>query len=177
MPTFGDTTSGAGSFPGSADRALLSPATAASGGTVDAIWVYVVLAIAGGNRMKGVMHADSAGAPGALVAASNASSVITATGWNRIAVAGSPAFVAGNYWIGMVGDDGNLDYGEDSSGAGAVMANGTYSFASPPASWPGTDASYANVLVNCYVEYSTGGGGGGADDDPITSCFPVGYYE
>lgn len=161
MPTFGDTTAGTGSFPGSADRALVSPATASEGGTVDAIWVYAVLAMAGGNQLKGLLFSDSGGAPATLVAASNASSTITATGWNRLTVTGSPAFSAGNFWIGMVANDSNLDYGEDTSGAGAVMANGTYSFASP-GNWPGTDASYSAVLANAYVEYTVSGGGGGA---------------
>ena len=155
MATFGDTTYGGSSFPGSDGRLLVSKFTLSESATVTAIWVYGVYVFAGGH-LKGAVLADSSGVPSTTLIVSSSSSAITSSGWVSLSASGSLS--AGDYWLGIFGDSGAVDYGDDASGSGALMANGTFTFASPPGSWPGTDGSYG-TQVNVYVEYTPASGG------------------
>jgi hypothetical protein len=38
------------------------------------------------------------------------------------------------------------------------MANGTFSYATPPGAWPGTDISYDATRVNAAIEYTAASG-------------------
>lgn len=158
MPTFGDTTSGVDEFPGSGDRALMDQFAISENGTADSISLFFGASSTAGSNAKGLIYTDSAGAPGSLVAVSASAAVPAGGGWLTMNLAGE-SLTTGNYWLGGVTSDFQPYFGEDATGAGAdvVMANGTLSYASPPSTWPGTDASYG-VGLNVYVTYSTGGG-------------------
>lgn len=153
MAILGDNTQGGDTFPGSGDRAILTRFTATEAGTINSAGAYFVRTGAGENA-KVIMYTNNAGIPGTLVAASSGSA-ITASGLTTFAMTGS--FSAGLYFIGVVfdgGSGGSVDVSEDAVGTEVTeMANGTFSYASPPASWPGSDASYV-VRVNAYVDYS-----------------------
>lgn len=158
MPTFGDTTSGGDEFPCSGDRALMDRFAISENGTADSISVFFGASSGSGANAKGLIYTDSAGAPGTLVAASVAGAVGAGGGWVTMNLAGE-SLSTGNYWLGAVTSDFQPYFGEDASGSApdVVMANGTLSYATPPGTWPGTDASYTTGL-NVYVTYSTGGG-------------------
>jgi hypothetical protein len=78
----------------------------------------------------------------------------SAVGWLQLAASGSLA--AGTYWIGTVHDGFSHSVGSDTglSGVRRVIANGTFGYASPPATWPGSDVTYTDVRNNVYVEYT-----------------------
>ena len=74
-------------------------------------------------------------------------------------VAASGDVVDGTYyWLGVVADSFEAYYAKDASGIDSLMANGTFSYASPPSSWPGTDGTYSGGM-NVYVTFTEGGGG------------------
>ncbi len=159
MPIFGDNTAGPDEFPGNTDRALLDRFAIPENGTADSISVYIGASSTAGANVKGLIYTDSGSAPASLVAASASAAAPAGGGWVTMAFSGSPALVAGNYWIGLVADSFQAYYGEDATGSApdVVMANGTLSFSSPPATWPGTDASYG-VGLDVYVTYTAAGG-------------------
>lgn len=116
MATFGKTDNGASTTTASADRKSVSTATPASSGTVTSLsarlWTNNA---AGATVFKGVIYADSTGAPGALLATSdegnisgNTESEITVnfSGANQISiVSGTP------YWIGVhIQDPGTVSW-------------------------------------------------------------------
>lgn len=51
---------------------------------------------------------------------------------------------AGNYWLVFVPDNfqGEIAKSNNIADGQTIMANGTYSYTTPPSSWPGTTASY-----------------------------------
>lgn len=158
MPTFGDTTAGTDTFPGNSDRALLDRATLTESATLSLSWHYVGADSTSGANWKGLIFSDSSG-PSARQAVSAVIAASPASTWVSGSISGSLS--AANYWIGSVADNYQASLGEDATGSApdVVMANGSFSYASPPATWPGTDASYG-VGLNTYVEYTAGGGGG-----------------
>lgn len=156
MPTFGDTTSGTDSFPGSEDRALLDRFNLSEAGTADSLTFFFEASTNPGTSFKGLIYTDSASAPSALVAASSSGSAVD--GWVTVNFA-SEALTAADYWIGIVCNGSDASLGADTTGSApdTVMANGTLSYATPPGTWPGTDASYG-IGLNVYVTYTAGGG-------------------
>lgn len=155
MPTFGDTTNGGDAFPTSAGRALVDRATLTEAATLTASWIYCAAGTTAGTNTKGLIYSDATG-PANRQAVSAARAMVAST-WVSGALSGSLS--AADYWVGEVGDNGTAYYGEDATGVApdANMANGTVTYASPEATWPGSDATYA-VTVNAYVEYTAGGG-------------------
>lgn len=95
------------------------------------------------------------GAPGTLLYVGPTLSFSSA-GFQTGAMSGS--IVAKDYWIGAVSNGGGYNWGEETSSGDTVMASGTFSYASPPSTWPGTDGSYG-VSIDVYLEYTPGGGG------------------
>lgn len=155
MPTFGDTTSGVDEFPCSEDRALVDRATLTEAATLTAVWLYGGASTTAGTTWKGIIYSDSTGPSARQVVAGTATAVASA--WASMTASGSLS--AASYWIGAVSNSFSAYMGEDATGVtpDICMANGTLSYASPPATWPGTDAQYG-VTLNCYVEYTAGGG-------------------
>lgn len=158
-PTFGDTTNGPDTFPAADGRALLSSFALSEAGTVDSIHIYT-----GGGTvgLKGLVYtATAATTLTSRQVVSTAGSNASTPAWRTLTCA-SESLAAGNYGIGPVANGGVSDeyYKDASGGNDACMANGTLDYASPPATWPGNDATYGGQ-VNAYVTYTAGGGGGG----------------
>jgi len=157
MPFLGDTVQGVDSFPCSGDRALLSQFTAAEDGTVIGWQAYFDPTSTAGSAIKFLLFTDNAGAPGTLVASSAGTAVPAGGGLLSGALSG--ALVSGAaYWLGIVANSFQSRLSEDIGGVNYVRREG-FSYASPPATWPGTDASGA-LTFSVAVEYSVGGGGG-----------------
>lgn len=167
MPFVGDTTQGASSNPGNGDRCLVTLFTAAEAGTIVGAQAYFAASSSSGSSAKVVMYTNSSGVPGTLVAASSGTAVPAGGGLVTFTMSGS--FSAADYFIGVVYSDfqANVSTDDGLSGMNTDMANGTLSYSSPPASWPGTDIEYTTSRVNAAVEYTTAGGGGAAKANKI----------
>lgn len=158
MATFGDTTRGAGEFPGNVDRCLVSRYLCVGSGTLDSLTTWFGPSTSASVNFKLVVLTDNAGAPGNLLAVSAAGVSSGAGGGGPVTVAVSGDVVDGTYyWLGIVADDYPAYYAKDDAGIDSLMANGTFSYASPPASWPGTDGTYGGG-VNIYATFTEGGG-------------------
>lgn len=156
---FGDTTQGADDFPCNSDRCLMSrfqcPANASS---IASMTGFFAASSTSGCNVKYLIYSDGAGgtAPGSRLGVSNVQAIpagggaVTATGMSI-----DTTLVSGTYyWLGEVTDSFQGQFNHESTGGAAdmVMANGTFSYTSPPSTWPGTDASYtgnANVYATC----------------------------
>lgn len=159
MAILGDNTQGASNSGGGADRAWLCKFTASEAGTINSAGAYFDASSIAGASMKVLIYTfASANTPGTLVAASSGATVPAGGGLVTAAMSGS--FTAGDYFIGIVTSDfqANVNYDNVGSSADAVLANGSLSYSSPPASWPGTDASYNYPQFNAYVDYTAAGG-------------------
>jgi hypothetical protein len=103
--TFGKTTVGGSSDSFRADRKRVSRYALASGGSVTKLSIYLApTATAGQQVLKGVIYADSAGAPGALLGSSEQltfGSTNTA-GWYDLPFAAPLKLAAGSYWLGVI---------------------------------------------------------------------------
>lgn len=160
MPVFGDDTRGTGEFPGNSDRCLISRYLCTGSGSIDSMSTWFGPSTSAAVNFKLVMLSDAAGAPGNVLVVSDPGVSSGAGGGGPVTVAASGDVVDGTYyWLGIVADNYPAYYAKDSSGIDSLMANGTFSYASPPASWPGTDGTYAGGM-NVYVTFTEGGGGG-----------------
>lgn len=176
MATFGDTTRGTGEFPGNDSRCLVSRFQCVGSGALESMTTWFGPSTSGAANFKLVVLSDAAGAPGNLLAVSSAGVSSGAGGGGPVTVAASGmSFVDGTfYWLGVVADNFPAYYAKDDAGGTAEMANGTFSYASPPASWPGTDGSYDGQM-NVYATFSEGAasvfnpmsGRGGAAAQPL----------
>lgn len=148
-------TNGGGNWGLSANRAMLDRFTLAHEAQLTGLFVYILAGATAGGHVKGVICADNAGLPGAVL-------VVGAPG---AVPAGGPGYVKsdltgtlppGDYWIGAVSDGGSGPSGEMGSGAHtapqSAIINGDFSYATPPANCPAPAARYNNDL-GCYVEY------------------------
>lgn len=143
-----------GTSSSSNDRAVASPFVKAQDGEIISMWAFCTAATAPGTDAKFIIMADDAGAPGDVLCVSTGSSMVS--GWIEFPVPAeaSAAFAAGTYWLGVVADNFTGVWGRRDFIGDAVLANGTFPYASPPASWPGTDASYTGELY-FYCEYES----------------------
>jgi hypothetical protein len=157
MAILGRNTSGGGDFPASADRCLITKYTSIEAGTITGVGLRGVLNF-GADSHKVVVFDDDGGAgePGTLLYVGPVLA-FAAPGFQTGSLAGS--ITAKDYWIGSVSLGGGYNQGVLDSAGDTRMANGTFSYASPPSTWPGTDGSYG-ISVDAYVEYTPGGGGG-----------------
>jgi hypothetical protein len=140
---FGDQTIGADEFPCNTDRALASPFTIAHAGTVSSMFGHFSASTTSGANVRYCIFTDSAGAPGSLVGSTGTAAVPAGAGW--VECTGSIVIPSsGTYWLVMVTDSFQPSMTHDVAGLGdtMVMANGTFSYATPPSTWPGTDATY-----------------------------------
>lgn len=158
MPTFGDLTAGGDTFPCSDGRALVDRFTLTEAATVTGIYVNFSSGTTAGTSFKGLILADSSGLPGSVLVVGTATAVPAGGGY--IQSPASVALAAGDYWIGYVANSFQASSTQDASGTAPnmQMANGTFSYSSPPATWPGSSASYGGQ-INAYVEYTAAGGG------------------
>ena len=159
MAVFGDNTRGTGEFPGSDSRCLISRYLCTGSGTIDSMSTWFGPSTLGSVNFKLVMLSDAAGSPGNLLVVSSPGVSSGAGGGGPVTVAASGSVVDGTYyWLGVVADNFQAYYAKDSSGIDALMANGSFSYSSPPASWPGTDGTYSGGM-NVYVTFTESAGG------------------
>jgi hypothetical protein len=159
LRTFGFTgTVGSGDgFPGSPNRALASKFTKSHAGTVNKLQVRIRSDTAAGN-MKLVAHADDAGGsePGTVLWESQPFAVTTGglfeLGLPLSGITGTDA--ADDYWLVFVPDEFDINVSKSNvlADGQTIMANGTYSYASPPSTWPGTDGTYDGPIC-AFAEY------------------------
>lgn len=160
MPTFGDTSAGGDEFPCSGDRCLVDRFAMPDNGTVNFAQAYSGPSTTAGANWKFVIMSDALSLPDLVLYVSNATAINAASSWFNFTFSGSPSLTPADYWQGTVADSFQAYLGEDATGSSpnVQMANGTFSYSSPPASWPGSDANYG-VGLNVYVDYSLAGGG------------------
>jgi len=161
VAVLGDNTQGVDSFPCSGDRALVTALTAVDSGSINSAYAYFDPGSSAGMNAKVILHQHDGTDPTALVAVSSSLAVPSGGGLvGPFTMSGS--FSAGLLAVGIVADNYEAQLQEDLyvTGFTTQMANGTYSFASPPASWPGTDGTYASVQLNVWIDYTPSGGGG-----------------
>ena len=173
MPIFGDDSAGATSTPGSDGRALVSKFTLTEAGDVTKISAYVAARSGAGASWKGLILADSSGTP-STVSAVTAGATVDAVGWMDLTFGSPVTLAAGTYWIGTVANSFEGDIGADSTPGttNSLMANGTFSYSSPPGTWPGTDASY-ETNYNVYATYEAGPTLSAAGVNSITSTTAI----
>lgn len=138
-----------GGFPGQANRALASKFTKSHAGRITQINFRLRSDTEVGANGKIVCHADDAGGtvPGTRLWISGAVAIpagatIQTPALPTSGIEGTDA--AGTYWLVFVPDNFQADIAKSNTLAEGQtrMANGTYSYASPPSSWPGTDGTY-----------------------------------
>ncbi len=152
MPTFGDTTAGGDSFPLSDGRGLLSKFTLTEAGDVTQMNVRLT-SVNGGAVSKALIYADSAGAPGALKAAS--ASTALANGDQAFTV--TVSLTAADYWLGLVSDGiTSTEVVCDVVAAGLQRKEGV-SYAAPDDPFGTPDAS-GDARLNVYATYTASGG-------------------
>ncbi|MEA2209267.1 MAG: hypothetical protein QOF54_1744, partial [Solirubrobacteraceae bacterium] len=155
--TFGKTTVGASSDSFLADRKRVSRYALTTAGTVTKLSIYLAPTGATGQQvLKGVVYADSSGAPGALLGISEQLTFksTNAAGWYDLALASPLKLAAGNYWIGIITGATSSIAGfryTSVSGARDYNANTYTSGASNPFGTPTTDAEQASL----YATYTT----------------------
>lgn len=151
MPIFGDNTPGSDTFPMSDGRAVASVFTLTESANVTSIWAYFEASTTAGANMRGFVASDGGGSPGTILIVGPSTPIPAGGGWVQCVITGT--LTAGNYYIGLVTNDGGgHSTAQADTGGAMAMANGSFSFASPPSTWPGTDGNYG-IQLNAYVEY------------------------
>lgn len=149
-------TNGGGNWGTSADRAMASKFVLADTATLKQGFIYIIPASGSGTaEVKLAVYTDVANAPGARIHVSSGG-LVTGGGLTQCNFS-DEVLAPGTYWIccvsGAVAGAG-WDMGSADPGTGyAVIMNGTFSYASPPANAPAPDANYANTL-STYIEYT-----------------------
>jgi hypothetical protein len=102
---FGFTSVGAGSDVMGADRKRVVRAQLSAAGNVSKLSMYLAPTGTSGQQvLKGVIYADQAGVPGALIGVSNELTFQSTnqTGWYDLTFSSPVALQAGTYWIGVI---------------------------------------------------------------------------
>lgn len=157
MAAFGDSSSAGSEFPGQDGRCLVSRFTCSTAGTVTSMTAWFGASSTAGANFKLVILADSGGVPGATLIVSSAGAIPAGGGSVSVSASGSVS-ASTDYWLGVVADSHQGYYGDGASGVEMLMANGSYTYATPP-SWPGTDATYSGYHISVSATYTEGGGG------------------
>lgn len=144
-----------GGFPGQPDRALASLATKTHAGTVTAIFARFRNDSAAGNAK--ICAYTKGTNPGTLLWSTPASAVPAGGGLVEfdLPVSGlSGTDNADDYYLIGVPDEYEVNFAKSNTLADgqSKMANGTFSFTSPPGTWPGTDATYDGPM-SIWCEY------------------------
>lgn len=148
---------------------ITSPSTdGASAASADRAWVSKVTSVAAGTMVRGtvcfgagttgtdgkfIVLSSVGGEPGAVLAVSGAVSIPAGASITSFTLGGEAVTASTEYYIGVV----TYDYPAEinytlGSGFQTRMANGTFSYASPPGSWPGSDGTYADVAESVALE-------------------------
>ena len=144
-----------GGFPGQPNRALTSRFNKSNAGDVTAIYARFRNNSSAGNA-RVCAYSDAGTEPGSLLWSSATAAVAAGGGLVSFGLPGSVAgtYAAGNYYLVCVVDGYDVDIAKSNTLAegASKMANGTFSFSSPPSTWPGTDANYDGPM-SIWCEY------------------------
>ncbi len=158
MATFGDTSAGTNAAPLGGDRGWAGLFTLSEGATLNTAYWYKGTGTAAGGNSKVLIYTDGGSDPGTLVATSSAVAVTSGVGWLSASISGSLA--AGDYYIVLATDSGTGGgyVMTDTTGTAVKLNTGSFNYASPPSSWPGTSATYPGYTLNAYIDYTPAGG-------------------
>ena len=154
--TFGKTTVGASSDLSTADWERVDSFGLGQSGSVSKLTIYLARAASGSQLIRGVLYADSAGTPGALLAAANPITFGSSatSGWYDMPFSAPVPLQAGTYWIGLqAGATTNvtaLRYDTAAAGSGAVAPA---TFANGPLS-PFGPATIQTEQISIYATYT-----------------------
>jgi subtilisin family serine protease len=169
--TFGKATIGASTDAGTADWKRVCTFALGQDASVSKLTIYLARYSSGQQVLRGVIYADSGGAPGALLATSSEvtfGSSATA-GWYDLPFSIPVALSAGTYWIGLIdGATTNviaLRY--DSVTASSAVAPDTY--ADGPSDPFGTPSRYDAEQLSIYATYTAAA----ATSAPTNSARPA----
>ncbi|TMK23936.1 MAG: choice-of-anchor D domain-containing protein, partial [Actinobacteria bacterium] len=160
--TFGKTGVGAGTDTFLTDRKRVNRYALAAAGSVTKLSIYLApTATAGQQLLKGLIYADSAGAPGALLAVSEALTFksTNAAGWYDLVFSAPVKLAAGNYWIGVITGASSYVAGfryDAVTGARDYNANTYTSGASNPFGTPTIDPEQTSLYATYLPESSSG---------------------
>ncbi len=153
MPVFGnfsivgsDTT-----LPGGDGRVFMTRFYLSEAGTLNHIGIYSQST--GGGFVRGVVYADNAGSPGALVAV-GAPVAVVANSWVQSACSGE-VLPVGWYWQGGITQNFQSSLYADDIGGDGWAQWGDANYASPPDPWSGGGS--ATYLLSVYADYTAGG--------------------
>lgn len=154
--TFGKTAVGAASDTFLSGRKRVNRYALLGGGAVSKLSVYLApTATAGEQALEGVIYADSAGKPQALIAVSEQLTFKSgsAAGWYEMPFAAAVKLPAGNYWIGVItGAASNVAAFRYDTVAGARDYNAN-TYAAGPTN-PFGSVSTDNEQASLYATYS-----------------------
>jgi subtilisin family serine protease len=156
--TFGKTTVGASSDTFLADRKRVNRYALTVSGTVTKLSIYLAhTATSGQQVLKGLVYADSVGAPAALLGVSEQLTFTSTStsGWYDLVFASPINLAAGNYWIGVItgASSGVAGFRYDSvAGARDYNANTYTSLPSNPFGAFSTDSEQTSL----YATYTAG---------------------
>ena len=126
MPDFGKTFAGSSSTASTTNKTAVSSAVPASSGTVTQGHARAWLDSAGSTTINAVIYADSAGAPGSLLATSDSATLTSTTTGNQVdfTFSGANQISVGSgttYWVGISWQDPgtpSVTYGRDTTASG-----------------------------------------------------------
>jgi hypothetical protein len=155
--TFGTTTVGGSSDDFVAERKRVNRYALPTSGTISKLSIYLApVGTSGQQVLKGVIYADSSGAPGALLATSEQITFAStnAAGWYELKFSAPVKLTAGNYWIGVItGATAGVAGFRFTSVSGARDYNSN-SYASGPTNPFGTVTADAEEM-SLYATYTT----------------------
>lgn len=158
------TPSGEGAAPADSDRCWVSKFTSGAAGTM-VEGTVCFLGTTGGTSGRFVVLSVTGGEPDAVLAYSEITVIPAGASTTVFPLNGEAVAASTDYYLGIVTSDFNAAIDEEATASGYQkrLANGTFSIVTPPATWPGSDASYTDnsPSVALVVDDSGGGGGGG----------------
>jgi subtilisin family serine protease len=171
--TFGTTTVGGRSDAMLPDRKRVNRYQLSVAGSVTKLSIYLQSTGTSGTQViKGVLYADSAGKPGALVATTSELSFSSSqsAGWYDMAFPSPVALGAGNYWIGMISGTSSHVAGFRYTSVAGSRAYNANSYASGPTNPFGTP-TIDDEQMSEYATYTTGASSPPAP--PANTALPV----
>lgn len=172
MAILGDDTLGSSGSNASSDRAFGTHFTTdANGGVVSTAQARFSSYGSPNVNAKLCLFATSGGAPTSRLAVSNGVLIPTAGGvvdFYSGGFVGLSLDPSTTYFLCVVydgfatGPDCQVKVDSGLSGVDSELANGTFSYSSPPSTWPGTDVSYSDIRINAWLDYAPAASGGPA---------------
>lgn len=152
IETFGYTGPITGGFPANSDRALCTRFTLPVDANLVGMDFTIDVGATNAGFIKGFIASVSAGEPNNILYTTPAAA--TLIGGNLVEWELTGFLAAGDYYLGAVSNTFDNNFGQtDPNGWVTRMANGTFSYSTPPSTWPGTDGSYT-VAIAVHAHYT-----------------------